>query len=122
MFAELEQLNETWNRAWLEKDAAVVERLMADDYVYIAPNGQRLERQAILDIIRSESYRLSHGTRSEITAKAIGADTAVVMHRWQGEGAFEGNTFKDDHRCTMLCARRDGAWQIVLEHCSFNQS
>jgi hypothetical protein len=29
MLAELQRLNETWNRAWLEKDAATVERLMA---------------------------------------------------------------------------------------------
>ena len=41
MTADLEQLNQTWNRAWLERDATLVEKLMADDYLYIAPNGQR---------------------------------------------------------------------------------
>jgi hypothetical protein len=39
MTADLQHLNEIWNQAWLDKDAAVIERLMADDYLYIAPNG-----------------------------------------------------------------------------------
>jgi hypothetical protein len=39
MTADLEHLNEIWNRAWLEKNVTLVENLIADDYVYIAPNG-----------------------------------------------------------------------------------
>jgi uncharacterized protein (TIGR02246 family) len=120
MTAELEHLNQIWNRAWLEKDVALVEKLMADEYVYIAPNGQLLDRQTILNIIRSASYRLFHGTRTEAVYKPISSDAAAVVHRWQGEGTFEGNSFKDDHRCSMVCARRGTEWQIVLEHCSPN--
>ena len=48
MIDELRRLNDTWNRAWLEKHVAAVEHLMADDYVYVAPDGQVLNRQAIL--------------------------------------------------------------------------
>jgi hypothetical protein len=33
--ADLEHLNEIWNRAWLERDVPLVEKLMADDYLYI---------------------------------------------------------------------------------------
>jgi len=38
--------NEHWIRARFEKDIATVERLMADDYVYVAPNGRVLDRSA----------------------------------------------------------------------------
>jgi hypothetical protein len=31
MLDELREVNERWNRAWFEKDASTVERLMADD-------------------------------------------------------------------------------------------
>ncbi len=58
MMTELERLNDTWNKAWLEKDVATVEQLMASEYAYIAPNGQVLDRDAILQIIRSPSYEL----------------------------------------------------------------
>ena len=118
MEAELERLSQTWLRAWFDKDAATVERLMADEYIYIAPNGKLLDRVEILKIIRSESYHLDNGTRTEVVFRPIASDTAALVHRWQGEGGFNGQSFKDDHRCTMVCVRRAGVWQVFMEHCS----
>lgn len=120
MDAELKRLNDTWNKAWLEKDVNTVEELMAEEYIYVAPNGQVLDRPAILEIIRSEGYHLDNGTWTELLIKPIASDTAAVVCRWQGGGAFDGKAFKDDHRCTRLCVRRDSHWQVVLEHCSPN--
>jgi len=57
MLSQLHGLNERWNQAWLEKDAANVERLMADDYIYVAPNGLILNRQAILGTVRAQFPR-----------------------------------------------------------------
>lgn len=120
MIAELERLNQTWNRAWLDKDAAFVEKTMADEYVYIAPNGQVLDRQTTLNVIRSPGYRLDRSTRTEVIIKPLGNDSAVVVFRSQAEGAYDGKSFKDDHRCTMLLARRGAEWRVVLEQCSPN--
>jgi uncharacterized protein (TIGR02246 family) len=117
---ELNDLNERWNQAWLEKDAATVERLMADDYVYIAPNGMTLDRQAILRIIRSPTYRLDSNTRSEVAVRAIGDNAAIVRHRAQAAGSFEGTSFTDDHRGVMVCEKEAGLWRIVMEQHSFN--
>lgn len=120
MVTALEHLIQAWNRAWLEKDVALVEKLMSAEYIYITPGGQALDRKAILEIIRSPAYRLEYGERTEILIKSVGNDSAAMVHRWRGEGAYEGNRFKDDHRCTMLCVRHEDEWQIVLEHCSLN--
>ena len=54
MTAELEQLYQVWTKAWLERDAATVDRLMAPVYVHVAPGGQVLERQTIPGIILSD--------------------------------------------------------------------
>lgn len=115
---ELERLNQVWNRAWLDKDVATVERLMSPEYVYIAPNGQLVDRETILGVIRSPSYQLSRGTRTEARITPLGPDAAALVHRWQGAGTFEGNSFTDDHRCTMICVRREKEWLVVLEQCS----
>jgi len=56
--AELTRQTEAWNKAWLEKDTAVIERLMAPGY--------------------------------------------------------------DDHRCTLVYARRGRAWLVAWEQCSAN--
>jgi uncharacterized protein (TIGR02246 family) len=119
--SELEQLNQRWNRAWLEKDAATVERLMADDYVYVAPTGQALDREAILRIIRSPGYRLHHWTRTNVVVRMLGDSAAVIRQRGQGEGEFEGKPFKEDHACVTVCALVRGEWQIVMEQCTANQ-
>lgn len=120
MTADLEHLNEIWNRAWLEKNVTLVENLIADDYVYIAPNGKLLDRTAILNIIKSPSYRLDSSTRTPIVIKPVGEDAAVMVFHSQAAGTFEGKSFKDDHKCTMLCVRRGRSWRVLLEQCSPN--
>ena len=120
MLSELQGLSERWFQAWLEKDAATVERLTAEDYLYIAPSGLVLDRQAILAIVRSPSYRLDQGTRTEVVVRAVGPEAAVVRHRYQGAGSFEGTSFTDDHRCVTVWEKRAGEWRIVMEQCSFN--
>ena len=119
MLSELHGLSERWFQAWLEKDAATVERMVAEDYVYVAPSGLILDRQAILAIIRSPSYRLDRGTRTEVVVRALGPEAAVVRHRYQGAGSFEGTSFTDDHRCVMVWEKHAGQWRLVMEQCSF---
>ena len=120
MLSELHGQNERWYQAWLEKDATIVDRLMAEDYLYIGPSGLVLDRQAILAIIRSPSYRLDHGTRTEVVVRAVGQEAAVVRHRYQGAGSFEGTSFTDDHRSVMVWEKQDGEWRLVMEQCSFS--
>lgn len=120
MTSELRDLSERWFQAWLDKDAATVDRLMAEDYVYIGPSGLILERQAILNIIRSPSYRLDQGTRSEVVVRALGDEAAVERHRYQGAGSFEGASFTDDHRGVMVWEKHAGQWRLVMEQCSYS--
>lgn len=118
MVADLEHLNQIWNQAWLQKDAALVEKLMADDYMYIAPNGKLLDRKTILNVIKSPGYRLDHSTRTPVEIKTVGKDAAVMVFHSEARGAFEGKSFKDSHTCTMLCVGRDSEWKVLLEQCS----
>jgi uncharacterized protein (TIGR02246 family) len=119
MVPQLHDLSERWFQAWLEKDATTVDRLMAEDYLYIGPSGLTLDRQAILAVIRSPSYRLDHGTRTEVVVRAVGQEAAVVRHRYQGAGSFEGTSFTDDHRGIMVWEKNAGEWRLVMEQCSF---
>jgi ketosteroid isomerase-like protein len=118
MFSELNGVDERWYQAWLENDDATVERLMADDYVYVAQNGLVLDRQAILAIIRSPSYRLDHGGRTDVVVRSVGREAAIVRHRWQGAGSLEGTSFTDDYRCVMVWEKHAGEWRLVMDQCS----
>src|SRR5262249_39082862 len=116
--SELHDLSQRWFQALLDKDAETVDRLLADDYICVAPNGAIFDRQIILAIIRSPNYRLEHGTRTEVVVRALGQEAAVVRHRNQGAGSFEGISFTDDHRCLIIWEKQAGEWQLVMEQCS----
>jgi hypothetical protein len=122
MESELLRLSERWFQAWLQKDDASVEELADEDYVYVGPTGLILDRKAILAVIRSPSYRLDHGTRTEVSVRAVGEDAAIVRHRYQGNGSFEGLAFTDDHRCMMVWEKQSGEWRLVMEQCSFSSN
>jgi hypothetical protein len=70
-------------------------------------------------MIRSPSYRLDHGRRTEVVVRAAGHD-AVVRHRWRGAGSFEGTSFSDDNRCVMVWEKQAGEWRLVMDQCSFS--
>jgi hypothetical protein len=120
MSSELHELSARWFQAWLEKDAAAVERLAADDYIYIAPTGLVLDRHAILEVIRSPGYRLDHGVRTEVVVRPLGRDAGVVRHHYQGAGCFDGASFTDDQRGVMVWEKQAGEWRLVIEQCSFS--
>ena len=120
MSLEVQELSERWFQAWLEKDAATVERLAADDYFYVGPSGLALDRQAILAVIRAPSYRLDHGVRTEVVVRTLGPEAAIMRHRYQGAGSFEGKSFTDDHCCVMIWQKQAGQWRLVMEQCSFH--
>ena len=120
MSCEVQGQNERWNHAWLTKDATTVETLMAEDYIYVAPNGVILDHQAILGIISSPSYRLDRASLSNVVVRAIGLEAAVVRHRCQADGSFEGTSFSDDHQCMMVWEQKAGRWRVVMEQHSLS--
>jgi len=118
MRAEPETLIAAWHDAWFTKDAPAIARMMAEDYVYVAPNGGVLDRAAILQIVTDPTYGLTGGTHMERIVVMLGEGAALVRHRWQGTGTFRGQLFFDDHRCVTICDRSDGRWCIRYEQCS----
>jgi uncharacterized protein (TIGR02246 family) len=121
MSPELQGVSERWFQAWLDKDAATVDRLAADDYIYIAPSGMTMDRKAILRVIRSPGYKLDHGTRTEVVVRLLGRDAGVVRHRYQGAGSLDGAPFTDDHRGLMVWEKQAGDWRLVMEQNAFSQ-
>jgi uncharacterized protein (TIGR02246 family) len=114
----MERLNDAWITAWFEKDAATVDALMTPDYEYVGPNGQVMDRATILRIIRSPTYTLTSGSRTEVRHIEIVPDVFAVSYRWQGTGTYEGRSFSDNHRGTMFCVCRKGKWLVAHEQCS----
>lgn len=112
------ELTAAWFTGWKDKDAAAIERMMGDDYVYVAPNGALMTRDEILAIIRDPSYGITDGEHSDVIVAQLGADVALVRHRWRGRGTLRGAQFVDDHRCVMVWRRAAGKWRVQFEQAS----
>jgi hypothetical protein len=52
--------------------------------------------------------------------RPLGNDAAIIRHRSQSAGTFEGVAFEEDHRCLMVCVRQGTGWRIVMEQSSQN--
>ena len=108
---------EEYDRAWNNKDATTVGRILASDYVYFSSQGQVQARQHMLDMLLSPKYKLASAERSEMTAHRL-SGTAVVSSRWQGHGSYDGKQFRDDQRCSIVLVRQEQRWQVLSEHCT----
>ncbi len=103
--------------AWSRKDTALVDRLLAPEYVYFSSKGGVTSRSEAIGLLRSESYRLEYADRSELEVHQTGS-TAVVASRWRGRGTFGGTAFVDDQRCSLVLDRTGVEWRVLSEHCT----
>ena len=110
-----EELHAAWDKAWFDKDAAAADRMMAEDCIFIGPNGHFAPRSLLMDIIRSPRYQIQEGTRTEVQIVPLGQDGVVITDHWRGHGIRpDGGTFNDEARSTFVWARRVGEWKLVL--------
>jgi ketosteroid isomerase-like protein len=118
MSSDPAELTAVWFDAWRTKDAAAIERMIAADYVYVAPNGAVMDREAILSIIKDPSYGIIAGAHTDVAVVPLGADVTLVRHHWRGHGTIRGQAFVDDHQAVMVWFRTDGRWRVCYEQAS----
>jgi len=108
---------EEYDRAWNNKDASAVGRLLAPDYVYFSSTGQVQSRQHVLDMLVSPKYILASAERDEVKVYRM-SGTAVISSRWKGHGSYDGKEFRDDQRCSVVLVRNGRGWLVLSEHCT----
>ena len=111
-------LTRVWFDAWRSKDAGAIERMIAADYVYVAPNGALMNRESILAIIRDPSYGITEGAHTHVEVVSLGPDVTLVRHHWSGRGTHREQLFVDDHQCVMIWYRGAGNWRVQYEQAS----
>ena len=114
---DIRRFVERYDSAWNHKDNAVIERILAPDYVYFSSKGQVTSRQSLLGELLSPTYKLASAERTELKVYFT-LGTAVVSSRWKGHGTYDGHEFNDDQRCSIVLARGKQDWVVVSEHCT----
>ena len=98
--------------AQLQSDVSVLERLLADDLVYIHRNAQVDSKQAFIDSLRSGSVKYLSMKRSDVRVRTFGC-VAVITGLANYEVHFNGKDLSVELRFHSVWARRDGRIQFI---------
>jgi ketosteroid isomerase-like protein len=118
--ATIEQLSNRWMRAWLERDRATLEALVAPDFELIASSipAHRFDRQGWLDTALG-SYRCSVFRYRDVQVRDLGGGFAV-MSAIAGQIAQLDGVDRSGAFFVTDIWRRDaeGQWQVCARHTS----
>ena len=108
-----EELTQTEHRL----DVQALDRIYADDIMVTAPIGICVDKDAVMDEVRSASEKAVVGRydKDDLKVRAFG-DTAVSSYRMAAAATFEGREIKRQLCITNVWMKRSDQWQIVARH------
>jgi uncharacterized protein (TIGR02246 family) len=111
---ELIALDKSWGDAGLKGDSAVLESILADDFVGNSPTGVATKAQNIAEA-KTNAPNITNATyvADEYTVRFLDPNTAVMTHRATEKGLNKGKEYNDQHRSMHVWVKRDGRWQVV---------
>ena len=105
-------------RAWIERDVATCERLLAPEF--------RLRSVATDDVVDRDGWLrqvelgrvVATGFSHDEMDVAVMDDTAVTMSLITQQAQIDGRDWSATLHVTDVWVRRDGDWQVVARHAS----
>ena len=104
---QVKELDEAWNRAYVERDPQALDRLLADDWVGLTSGHDVITKEVLLGGQQQASAEaVITFTRGETW---VFGDTAVTT----GSTTVSAPGVAVAQRFTRVWAKRDGRWQAV---------
>lgn len=110
--AELTQIEHRLVKAWLDRDRATVDSILAADWSVIDLTGRMLTKNDVMKELSSGERRIESGSVDELNVRAFG-EVAIVTGRSVLSGSYKGQHASVVQRFTDVFARRNGRWEIV---------
>ena len=117
--AELLRIENDWPRVIKERDIAAIERVEADDAVFIYPDGSVGNKATDVKDMQTGALTAESWVVSDLAVTVIDADAAFVSGRSSvRNGKYkmpDGKTIdiSGEYRFIDTFARRNGAWKLV---------
>jgi ketosteroid isomerase-like protein len=113
--AELLATSDAWDATLVTNDAPAIAAFMADEWVFVDPNG--ITRKADL-IGWIANGRLAHHSMRVVGAPRIvvHGTTAIMTARKASSGTWDGAAYTADEWITEAYVLQDGRWRCVLSH------
>jgi ketosteroid isomerase-like protein len=108
----LMQLENDWDAAFRRNDVAVIETILAEEFVVTYDDGSRGDRAKELALAASFNQKLESSTLDEFIVKEYG-NTAIVWFTLHLVGPSKGRTLALNYRFVDVFVFRDARWQCV---------
>lgn len=110
---DIEQAEEKWRTAMMQRNAAAMESLLADDYTAITPSGAIQTREQAISNLRSGALDVTAIFLSDRKIRIYGS-TAVVTSRADITASKDDRELSGRYRYTRVYVRNpQGQWKIV---------
>jgi hypothetical protein len=76
---KLKQMEDVWEKAFVDKDPAAVEKMVAEDYAGVNSKGKHQNKSQLLDEIKGETDTLSSATNDNMEVHVCGPSVATVI-------------------------------------------
>jgi ketosteroid isomerase-like protein len=111
---ELLKRNKEYDEALVREDASALERIFADEFIYMSTTGDLINKAQQLEAIKSGDLKVEYGKSDEVRVRVYG-NTAVMTGRFIAKGEYKGKVFESPERYTAVWVKRRGRWQLVAE-------
>jgi len=112
--AAIKHAEEALRTAMLTADVDALDRLIDDDLLFLAPNGDLARKEEDLENYRSKAQTITRHEPRSLTIALFGEDIGVATVVVDLEGTFRGNAFAGAFRYIRTWRRSEaGAWRII---------
>lgn len=109
---EVKQIEDQIGEAIVKRDAAFVERIWAEEFVYTGVRGEVKSKAEILAELKAGDLKFEEMKFDEVRIRVFG-DAAVVTGRATTKGRSKQGEISGRFRYTRVYVKREGAWQLV---------
>jgi ketosteroid isomerase-like protein len=107
----LRQLNDEWVKAIVRRDAATLDRIMADDFLSAYPlEGD--DKTQLLNDLATGDLRVEYLNRENVSVRIWG-NTAVLTGRDSAKWLYHGREQSGNYKIIHIYSNRDDEWKLV---------
>ena len=115
--AKLHGLEDKWEQSIVDHDAAVIDELVADDFIGTGSTGKLGGKGALIAEAKRDKNVYKTAVARHLGVRVYGSHVAIVTGIAKETGKDpDGKPFEHSYRFTDTWMDRDGHWQCIASH------
>jgi ketosteroid isomerase-like protein len=110
---EVREMIEKYRTALLQRDVSALEKIWADDYVFVNASGDVVTKAQRLANVKSGATKLESINKEENIAVRVYQNSAVATSRVAIKGKYGGQSISGQYRSTHVWVKGPEGWQLV---------